>query len=92
MKYIFTNRVKKTLPKASRSLTFSTSTFIAYSHETASDKTNFITAHQQRRKKEIKYLMYFTFATNFTLSRDNFCWHSESINYSTELQEGEIQN
>lgn len=36
--------------------------------------------------------MYSTFATNFTLSRDNFYWNSESINYTTELQKGEIQN
>lgn len=30
--------------------------------------------------------MYSTFATNFTLSRDNFYWHYISINYTTEIQ------
>lgn len=89
MKYIFTNRVNKTLPITYIFPLVSSLLTVTKLHQI---KTTLLLHISKERKKEIKYIMYSTFATNFTLSRDNFCWHSESINYATELQEGEIQN
>lgn len=70
MKYIFTNRVNKTL-------------LIIYIFPVAPSLHTVTKLHQikptlllhisKEEKKEIKHIMYSTFATNFTLSRQNLC-------------------